>query len=54
MREHLMGVSDSVLCITEIILLFSSVVHNHTALQMLKREEYEKMMKNRNKKGNKY
>lgn len=51
-----MGVSDNVLCITEIISLFPSVVPSHTALGFADVEEgrsKRKMMKNRNKKGDK-
>lgn len=55
MREHLMGVSDNILCITEIIFLLPSVVPSHIALGFIDVEEGKskrKMMKNRNKKGN--
>lgn len=52
-----MGVSDNVLCITEIISLFPSVVPSHTVLGFTDVKEgrsKRKMMRNRNKTGNKY
>lgn len=52
-----MGVSDNVLCITEIISLFPSVVPSHTVLGFADVKEgrsKRKMMRNRNKTGNKY